>query len=123
MPITRSFERDKNLTVFKVTGQVPFDEFRESVLDYYNSGATKFVLFDLREAEGSGATFSYERIAQLAKYLEHIRKGRESGKTALVSSKDLYFGLARMLEALQSNSKIEYGSFRSMDEAFKWLDE
>jgi hypothetical protein len=123
MPITKDIDRKKNLTVFKITGRVPFDDFRESILEYYKSGITDLVMFDLREAEGRGETFSNEQIFGLANFLENVREGRAKGKTALVATKDVVFGMCRMLEAYMSANKIIFRTFRTMDDAVKWIAE
>jgi hypothetical protein len=50
---------------------------------------------------------------------------RPKGKTALVSNKDLDFGLSRVSEAYANieNLPWEIRSFRSMDEALKWIND
>jgi hypothetical protein len=93
------------------------------MIDYYESGATDFVILDFREAEGEGETFSYERITELISFVEGIRKGREKGKTAIVVTKDVFYGISRTFEAYMINSKIKYQTFRTMEEAVEWIEE
>jgi hypothetical protein len=122
MPITKNIDKEKNLTVFKITGTVSFDEFRDVIIDYYESGATDMIILDLKEAKGGGKTFPNERISELANFLEEVRKGRNTGKTAFVATKDVLFGICKTLENYMGNSKIKYGTFRTMDEAIEWIE-
>ncbi len=123
MPITKDINSEKNLTVFKITGIVPFNDLREAMIDYYEKGATDLAILDFREAEGQGETFSYERITELTTFIEGIRKGREKGKTAIVVTKDVFYGISRTFEAYMIKSKIKYQTFRTMGEAVEWIEE
>ena len=126
--MTKDIYREKNLTVFKITGIVLFNDLRQAIIDYYESGATDFLILDFREAreaESQKETFSYERITELTTFIEGIRKGREKGKTALVVTKDVFYGICRTFEAYMTHmirSKIKYRIFRTMDEAVKWIE-
>ena len=63
-----------------------------------------------------------ERIADNA--VLHSEK-RAGGKTAIVVSRDLEYGLARVLDTLRDIRKLPYQIevFRSVEEANQWLDE
>ena len=123
MPITMDINRDKKLTVIKVSGIVSFKDLRKSLLDYYKRGATDLIIVDLREAEGSAETYSHDKIFDLAEFVGASQKGRGKGKTALVASKDLYFGICRTIEAIKSDSPIKYRTFRSMEAAVEWIED
>ena len=122
MTITIDIDRDKNLSVIKFSGIVPFEELRESLQDYYKSGPTEFIIVDLKNAKGGAKTYSHDRVVQLSSYIENIRQDREKGMTAFVAPKDLYFGICRMLEIYKDgSSKITFRTFHTMDEAVEWI--
>jgi hypothetical protein len=68
---------------------------------------------------------SIHRVRDLAiKAVEMDRSG-ETSRFAIVAPEDLGFGLGRMFQAyreLEKGSRKEVGVFRTLDEAFKWLD-
>jgi len=43
-------------------------------------------------------------------------------KTALVTNKDVFFGICRMVENYMGGSQIECKAFRDTDEAIEWLE-
>jgi hypothetical protein len=123
MPITKDINKTRNLTTFKISEKVTFDEFKEVIVDFYKEESTGYVIFDLRDAGGTGETFSHQRITELADFIESIRKGRDKGKTALVVAKDVLYGICKMIEAYMHRSEIKYATFRDMEKAVEWLEQ
>ncbi len=121
MPINKNIDKTKNLATFKMTGIISFDDFKKVITDYNNEEPLENTLFDLREAEGSGTQYSYEKIIQLMDFAELSRPGLEKGRTALVVSKDVHYGICKIVEAYTYSRKIEYRVFRKMEEALEWL--
>ncbi len=81
---------------------------------------TTLILWDFTNATWSGiATDELQELTRKAK--KYSRKG---GKTALVFSKDIDFGIGRMLEAFAEMEAYDYefGSFRNRKDAKEWLD-
>ena len=87
---------------------------------YYQGKPTKRILWDLSNATWASIT-SDDLKRTVAKAKKYSRKG---GKTALVFSKDIDFGIGRMLEVFGEIEGYDYvfGSFRDKEEARKWLD-
>jgi len=114
-------DSQNNLSVFTVNGALIADEIIERVEEYYTRHPTKLVLWIMGEVDLTAITSSgIERIIQIAK--KHTGK-RQEGKTAIVGSKDIDYGLARMYEAYTGieNLPYEYKIFRDVDEAKEWL--
>jgi len=121
--IDTSIDIDRQLTIHTITGEVLSDEISHKIKTYCESGPTEFVLWDFSKAALSKTTLSQVDIfIALTKRYSNLRK---RGKTALVFSSDLGFGLGRVfdihLDLLGSN--IPYMTFRSKELALKWLFE
>jgi hypothetical protein len=119
--ITKTIDLENDLTVFTVVGKVTANEIAAAISDFYESDVTSNVLWDLNDSDlGQIDSSEVKRIANLSiKYAEK----RSSGKTAIVGSADLAFGLSRMYEMTKEFVKLpfETQAFRDTDEAYKWL--
>ena len=114
-------DSQNDLSVFTVNGSLIADEIIERVEEYYTRHPTKLVLWIMGEVDLTAITSAgIERIIQIAK--KHTGK-RQEGKTAIVGSKDVDYGLARMYEAYAGleNLPYEYNIFKDVDEAKEWL--
>ena len=114
-------DSQNDLSVFTVNGALIADEIIERVEEYYTRHPTKLVLWIMGEVDLTAITSAgIERIIQIAK--KHTGK-RQEGKTAIVGSKDIDYGLARMYEAYTGleNLPYEYKIFKDVDEAKEWL--
>jgi hypothetical protein len=123
MPIESYVMPEHELVAFVHTGRVSDEEF----LDYYKSffesdklGSPVKILVDLRETSSSSR--SAEAILQSAGVAEGKLAGSgSSAKVAVVATKDLSFGLARLYEILSESARWEFVVFRAMDTALAWL--
>ncbi len=121
MPIERYINQDKNLTIFKATGILSFDEFSEAIEGFYAAGPTDYVILDFSDAEGLGVQYTSERLTQLVRFAEANRVGQEKGNTAIVVSKAVHYDLGRMVEAFTADRPIQYRVFYTLEAAEKWL--
>ena len=120
--IKKTINREKNLTVITVNGELTFDQIIDVLDQFYASEYTLYLLWDLTNADTSSlTTVQVDMIVDHAKEYAHLRKG---GKAAFVLSRDVDFGLARMYEQLSEAKQhpILHGVFRSLDEAMNWLE-
>jgi hypothetical protein len=114
-------DSQNDLSVFTVNGELTTDKVIERVEEYYTKHPTKLVLWIMGDVDLSAITSEgIERIIQIAKKNTGKRK---EGKTAIVGSKDIEYGLARMYEAYTGfeNLPYEYKIFKDVDEAKEWL--
>ena len=119
--IEKVVDSQNDLSVFTVNGELTADEIIEQVEEYYTQHPTKLVLWIMGDVDLSAVTGAgIEKIIQTAK--KHTGK-REEGKTAIVGSRDIEYGLARMYEAYTGfeNLPYEYKIFKDVDEAKEWL--
>lgn len=122
MPISYTIDRAKDLTLFTATDDVTYDDALTALGAYTKEGYTRFELFDFRN--GTGRSFSTEQIElmlEMGKTNVGLRPA--GGKTALVVSQDIDYGLSRVFQTLSEIEGItwEVEVFRSMDEAYEWL--
>ena len=113
---------DKNqLTIITVTGMPSFEESMEAFRQLYQGKVTQKMLWDFRQANLSG--ISSNHIESLLDYIGQHAQKRTNGKTAIVVSKDLEYGMSRMIMALTEDKAIpvEIDVFRSIEVALQWL--
>ena len=121
--ITRSFEPENDLTIFAVSGSVDAEQLTTQIISFLKGEPTQLVLWDI--TEGSLAAIpakDLRMIVDLASPFAHRRKG---GRTAIVCTTDLNFGLSRMFQSFAELMHIpfEMHVFRVFEEAKGWLYE
>ena len=119
--IIKKIDSENDMTVFTVIGKVTANELVAAISDFHENSVTSNILWDLTKSDLSEIRSSdVELIVNLSvKYAEK----RSSGKTAIVGSDDLTFGISRMYEMTKEIAKLtfETKAFRDIDKAFKWL--
>jgi len=76
-------------------------------------------LIDLREV--AGVELDANAVGDLAHLTSSFEERVAGARVALVASRDLVFGMARMYQSLRADAPYEIGVFRDMDEARFWL--
>ena len=118
------FRDDENqLTTHVFTGVVLIDDIIEAVKALYTSEPTPNHLWDVTQADLSKINSKdLDKIASIAS--QSAPSGR-TGRTAIVTSSDLGFGLGRVYEAFAriSGQMVEVRSFRSRKQAEDWIAE
>ncbi len=124
MPITSKIFPQENLTVFTGEGEISYSETWEAMSHDYRSihpGTTRNILWDLRNA--SVASITASQVTKLADLSDNYSKQRGGGKTAIVASHDLNFGVAKEYEGQSMSLSREFVVFRDIDKAYKWIEE
>ncbi len=124
MPITKLFDRSKQLVTFICQGELSFYEVSAHLKAMYASDDIKYIrdtIWDLRKATLAG--LSNEEILRIRAIVRGSKNVRKPGKSALVFPADVDFGLGRMYEAQAQDLHIETRVFRTMEEAHHWLNE
>lgn len=120
--INKHIDIANDLTVFTVEGKLSADEVQKSISEFYDGVVTLNVLWDLSGCDASGIQSSeIQDIAQVPR--KDAGLSRPGGKTAIVATADIMFGLSRMYELLTqiTNPEFETRSFRTIAEAHRWL--
>jgi len=123
MPITTERFPSRDLTVFTPVGSSGLDEQIAVLKDFYEATPTRNVLWDFRNIRGKRLSSGDLRL--IIEHLGRYRDRRPPGKTALVSSTELDFGLSRMSGSLADSEELPWKiqAFSSFAEAESWLDE
>ena len=121
MAISSSYDRTRDLTIFTIKGNLTFDQQIEVLKKFYHEGPSANMIMDFRKMEGN--RISSEEIKKIILFAKKNESRRPCGKTALVSNKDLDYGLSRMSATYGEVKKLPWKiqAFRSMDEALRWI--
>jgi len=114
-------DKEYQLTVHIFSGVVRAQDLMDAVKKLYESELTPHHLWDLTAADLSSLQgMDLDDLAKLAKQSAPDRKG---GRTAIVSSSDLGFGLGRVYQAYAeySQQRVEIKIFHARDEAEAWI--
>ena len=119
--ISASRGEQKDLTIVTVEGSVTADQVREHIVSFLTSEPTRLVLWDLRR--GSLAAISSQSIQMIVSAGAPHAHRRQGGRTAIVSSRDLDFGLSRMFQTIAELEHVpfEIRVFRDLNAAMAWL--
>jgi hypothetical protein len=112
-----------DVAIHTFLGRVTANEIAGKIESYFSGAVNINVLWDFSEARMDEITSDNIRdFVEMAKRYAPVRKG---GKTAMVFSTDLGFGLGRMFNAFQDivKSPVSYKSFRNKSAALEWLKE
>jgi hypothetical protein len=123
MPIKFKLDPSKNLGTFIANGSLLFDEVQEAIQQFYtntNPLPSRNILWDLRNA--SVNEIRSDEAGQLAQLAVRIDKRKEIGKTAIVASSDLVYGVSKIFEAYTGNPDIKFQVFRDMEDALEWIE-
>ena len=125
MPITSKIDQSSQLTMHITTGEISSNDIIRVIESFYKEKPTKNVIWDFRDADPDALlSFSYNELKDIVIFTKQHWELRRSGKTALVVSTDLGFGLGRMYDTLAEIENLSHSVqvFRCMDEAMKWLE-
>jgi len=122
MPLSKRVYKQLELTVFIVSGELTFDEQIRALREYYEGEPTRNAIWDFRAITGSRITS--EELRQIIAFTKWYEDRRPGGKTALVASTQLDFGLGRMSHALAEREGLPWQIrvFRSIEEALEWIE-
>jgi hypothetical protein len=119
--INRTLEKEDDLTIFTVIGETTAEALIEQLEPFMAGEPTSLVLWNL--TEGTMANISADGFRQVVAKVKPNAFRRKGGKTALVFSKDVDYGLGRMVEVFTGVAEMgfETKSFRDVASARQWL--
>jgi hypothetical protein len=123
MPITTTIDHDRQLTIHTATGEPDFEEGMATLKRFWEGQPTMNELWDFRKAGLDRVSF--EETEAIMDYIKRHSEKRSGGKTALVASGDLEYGLSRFSKSLAEikSYPLQVEVFRSFKEAIRWLGE
>jgi len=127
MPITSQVDKTKNLVIYTLTGELTLDDIQSTIKSFWEAQElTLNALWDARRAKLTNLESSdMESITAFIGQYTHRFEERKGGKSAVVASSDLQYGLSRILGTLYEikDFPTKLQTFRQMDEAMEWLDQ
>lgn len=119
--ITCTVDARRELTIQTVAGVVTANEIAQAIESYYAAQSTRMILWDFTDADVGLITGT--DVHALVALTRRFSARRPGGKTAMVFSSELGFGLGRMFDIQQDSATapISHASFRDRKEALDWL--
>jgi hypothetical protein len=113
-------DKARDLTIHIITGKTSPEEIISTLESFYNN-PTKHLLWDFSQADVSGITG--DDLKHILSVADKYANRRPQGKTAILATSDLPFGLGRQYSILGNlhESPVHIEPFRSYDMAIKWL--
>ena len=121
--ISNTVDHERKLTVVTCSGKITANELSDAIEKFYQGDPTPNTLWGLEQADLSG--LRADDVMKIAILTKKLRPEGFPGKTAIVTSRDLGFGMGRMFETYAELEKhpVDLQVFRSLEEAYAWLDE
>jgi hypothetical protein len=115
--ITRSFEAENNLTVFAIVGKVDAEQILGQIISFLTGEPTHLVLWDI--SAGTLAGISSRDLQMIVNRGREFADRRKGGRTAIVCSRDVDYGLSGMLQTFAELIQIPFdiAVSRNMEEA------
>ncbi len=123
MPITTKVDNDNLLTTHTVIGEISFEEAMTTLKQFWKDRQTMNILWDLRI--GGLAHLSAEEVEAISYHIKQYSEKRPEGKTAIIVSSDLEYGISRMIKTLGVIKRFSFQMeiSKSYEDAIRWLDE
>jgi hypothetical protein len=121
VPITFSIDKESGIVHTTIEGHTSTDEIvagLRNLMDHPDFRPGLKGIADLRNSQLDTFSADVREIANLIiEYQDKIGPSR----TAVLVSKDVTFGMARVFQAFSEQSSIETAIFRNKEEALQWL--
>ena len=120
MPIRFTYHYQHGILVTTAKGLVSFAEIQRHLDE--ETAAKALGYREIVDASTASTNLTSEEVKQLARRLETMMRSGTLGPTAIVTTNDVAFGMARMLAILcELWSGPQVAVFRSLDEGLDWL--
>ena len=122
MSVEIKYDQSRKVLDVDISGIPSLEELSSALENIINSGdypPNVKVIWDIRKADISSA--DYQFIDNLANIRSRFIK-RNNGRSVLIASNDLQYGIGRMLQMLSENKfTSQFMIFRDYKEGVKWL--
>ncbi|MBT1073583.1 STAS domain-containing protein [Pelotalea chapellei] len=116
-----AIELSKNITVFRVSGPVSFEEMVNAVKEFYPFVTRPDIIWDFSVSALAGVTA--DQLQGLAFIVKEFLPHGRSGKTAIVCPDDETFGQFRQytFHAELNELPCQYRVYRTFEDSLDWL--
>ena len=121
MPIEVTIDKGRDLITRTLTGQIAIEEIIAGLQETaahpdYHAG-----MKSLNDLRGFVPVSDSSNVRRIAEYLLANAAEREGLRAAIVVSRTVDYGMARMLQALADTPSFSLAVFYDIDEAKQWL--
>jgi hypothetical protein len=119
--IRKEIEKQYDVTIMAASGKITAGQIIDVLIDYYEGEFTSNLIWDYTDADLTDiANADLQRISSASRRYTHLRK---KGKTAIVVTEPLGFGLGRMYEIINEmeENPVRYNIFKTRQEALEWM--
>jgi hypothetical protein len=125
MVIVSEVDKDRNLRIHRVSGEISIAKIKELLGTLYNSpdyDAGMNALWDLRAA--TTTTVTVDEVRDLATMVRSQWSGEGTSRAALVTAREPDFGMSRMYEMLVATPvDTRIMVFRDLHDGIRWLEQ
>lgn len=121
MTVSVEYQPDNRLAIYTCQGALVDDDFLQAIRKAYADpdNYPLLSLWDLRDVNLQSITAdSIERLSELT---EKVWNKDQDGKTAIVATKKLVYGLSRMYQQTAGDQPRDIAVFEDLDSARDWL--
>jgi hypothetical protein len=114
--------QDLDLTIHEATEPISTHEIISLLKDFYQNRLTTYLIWDLNK--GGNPDLSPNDITKIIGISIEYGSLRKTGKTAIVTDNDLYYGLSRMYETyneIETDLSLQVQVFRNFKQAIAWF--
>ena len=116
-----SIDTEHDLTTFNCSENLTEQEILNEIHAFYRGHITKHTIWHL--GSSSSNSISTSAFRTIFETIHSLKDPRRGGRTAIVASKDLEYGLGRMMQTWADIDEFPYEIevFRILEEAREWL--
>jgi hypothetical protein len=121
--ISRITSAEEGITYFRVLEEVDAEQVLSQIISFLTGSPTRLVIWDI--GGGTLRKLSASDLKMIIARAKPYTGSRAGGRTAIVCTNEVDFGLSRMFEAFAESYEIpfEIRVFRDREKARAWLDE
>ena len=123
MSIDTIIDSNQHMVIHIITGPLMLKEIQQATVNLYNDPhfqTTMSILVDLRN--GTVRNLSQQDIEEFVALNIRMGQQRGAGNSAIVTARDIDFGIARQLQSMLDNTSRRLGVFRDYQSAVDWLN-
>lgn len=122
MSIDTIIDSNQNMVIHIVTGPLMLNEIKQATVQLYSDPhfhPSMNILVDLRN--GTVRNLSQQDIEDFVAMNVQMGQQRGAGYSAIVTARDIDFGIARQIQSMLDSTSRRLGVFRDYQAAVDWL--
>ena len=121
MEFEYKIDADSNLVIAKATGEFSLEDLIIHMNEVNADPTFKKGMNSIADLSEVTFKINMQTMSRLLDYVRTMEKVRGACKWAVVTPRDLFFGLVRMFSFMSRDTAIETQAFRTLEEAMEWI--